>query len=35
MDEYKYRGVELTPRIFTELLILHFDGKQFKREKAH
>lgn len=34
MDEYKYRGLELTPNIFAELLVLHFDGKQFKRAAA-
>ena len=34
MDEYKYKGLELTPNVFTELLILYFDGKQFKRNNA-
>ena len=34
MSEYKYAGVELTPNIFAELLILLFDGKQFKRTTA-
>ena len=34
MDDYKYSGVELTPNIFAELMILHFDGKQFKRTTA-
>ena len=34
MNEYKYAGVELTPNIFAELLILLFDGKQFKRTTA-
>lgn len=34
MDEYKYAGVELTPNVFAELLILLFDGKQFKRTTA-
>ena len=34
MNEYKYVGVELTPNIFAELLISHFDGKQFKRSVA-
>ena len=34
MSEYKYAGVELTPNIFSELLILLFDGKQFKRTTA-
>lgn len=34
MDDYKYAGVELMPSIFAELLILLFDGKQFKRSTA-
>ena len=34
MNQYKYAGVELTPNIFMELLILLFDGKQFKRTTA-
>ena len=34
MNEYKYAGVELTPNIFAELLILLYDGKQFKRTTA-
>ncbi len=32
MEEYKYTGVELTPTIFCELMILLFDGKQFQRQ---
>ena len=34
MDKYKYEGVELTPKIFSELLISLFDGKQFSRTTA-
>jgi hypothetical protein len=34
VDDYKYAGVELMPSIFAELLILLFDGKQFKRTTA-
>lgn len=34
MSEYKYAGIELTPNVFAELLILLFDGKQFKRTTA-
>lgn len=34
MGEYKYSGLELTPNIFAELLVLYFDGKQFKRTTA-
>ena len=34
MEDYKYMGVELTPSVFAELLVLQFDGKQFKRETA-
>ena len=34
LSEYKYAGIELTPNIFAELLILLFDGKQFKRTTA-
>ena len=34
MNEYKYAGIELTPNVFAELLILLFDGKQFKRATA-
>ncbi|MGN0988232.1 MAG: GIY-YIG nuclease family protein [Otoolea sp.] len=33
-SEYNYAGVELTPNLFAELLILLFDGKQFKRTTA-
>ena len=32
--EYKYKGVELTPSVFAELLIQKFDGKQFDRQTA-
>lgn len=32
--EYKYKGIELTPAIFQELLIKLFDGKQFSRQDA-
>lgn len=32
--EYKYRGLELTPAIFADLLIQFFDGKQFNRKDA-
>ena len=32
--DYKYRGLELTPSIFSELLIQFFDGKQFSRQEA-
>ena len=32
--EYKYKGIELTPAIFQELLIQLFDGKQFSRQNA-
>ena len=31
---YKFIGLELTPEIFKELLILLFDGKQFSRRAA-
>ena len=31
---YKYYGLELTPTIFSELLIQMFDGKQFSRQDA-
>ncbi len=31
---YKYNGIELTPAIFSELLIQIFDGKQFSRQDA-
>lgn len=31
---YKYKGIELTPAIFCELLIRLFDGKQFSRQDA-
>lgn len=31
---YKYKGIELTPAIFSELLIQLFDGTQFSRQDA-
>lgn len=31
---YKYAGVDLTPAVFTDLLIELFDGKQFERQDA-
>lgn len=34
MESYKYFGVELTPNIFAELLVLLFEGKQFDRVTA-
>lgn len=34
MNEYKYFALELTPAIFADLMIEHFDGKQFSRENA-
>ncbi len=34
MEEYRYSGIELTPSVFTELLVELFDGKQFKRQDA-
>lgn len=34
MDKYKYIGLELTPNIFSELLVILFDGKQFDRKTA-
>lgn len=34
MENYKYIGLELTPNVFAELLVLLFDGKQFKRATA-
>lgn len=30
--EYKYKGVELTPMVFADLMILLFDGKLFSRQ---
>ena len=33
-EEYKYKGVELTPNVFSDLLITLFDGKQFDRRTA-
>lgn len=33
-NDYKYKGVNLTPKIFAELLIKFFDGKQFDRSTA-
>ena len=32
--DYKYIGLELTPAIFSDLLIQLFDGKQFNRQDA-
>ena len=32
--DYKYKGLELTPAIFMDLLIQFFDGKQFSRQDA-
>lgn len=32
--EYKYRGIELTPIVFAELMVLLFDGKLFSRQDA-
>ncbi len=32
--DYRFIGLELTPAIFEELLILFFDGKQFSRQDA-
>lgn len=34
MEEYKYFGVDLVPKIFEFLLIELFDGTQFERTKA-
>jgi hypothetical protein len=34
MSTYKYFGIELTPNVFSDLLILLFDGKQFDRNSA-
>lgn len=34
MEEYMYKGVELIPSVFKELMILLFDGKQFQRSTA-
>lgn len=33
-NDYKYKGVELTPSVFAELLIKFYDGKQFDRQTA-
>ncbi len=33
-NDYKYKGVELTPSIFAELLIKFYDGTQFDRQTA-
>ena len=30
----KYKGLELTPNAFAELIITLFDGKQFSRQDA-
>lgn len=32
--DYKYKGIELTPTVFIELLIQFYDGKQFSRQEA-
>ena len=32
--DYKYEGLELTPAIFSDLLIQLLDGKQFSRKDA-
>ena len=32
MTEYKYKNVNMKPSIFEELLIEHYDGKQFERD---
>lgn len=32
--DYKYKGVELTPMVFADLMILLFDGKLFSRQDA-
>ncbi len=34
MSEMKYTGLKLTPRLFEEILIELFDGKQFERSDA-
>lgn len=34
VQEYKYTGIELTPQIFSELMVLLLDGKQFDRHTA-
>ena len=31
---YKYKGVELTPMVFADILITLFDGKIFRRDEA-
>lgn len=33
-EEYKYKGLELTPSVFADLLIQFFDGTQFDRRTA-
>jgi len=33
-EEYTYKGLELTPNVFVDLLIRFFDGKQFDRQTA-
>jgi hypothetical protein len=33
-NDYKYKGAELTPSIFAELLIKFYDGTQFDRQTA-
>lgn len=32
--EYKYKGLELMPKEFSELMVQFFDGKQFSRQDA-
>lgn len=34
MEEYRYKGIELSPNIFSNLLVRFFDGKQFNRRTA-
>lgn len=34
MDDYEFKGVKLTPKVFEKLLIQLFDGKQFERKDA-
>lgn len=34
MDEYRYKGIELSPNVFSALLVSFFDGKQFNRQTA-
>lgn len=34
MEEYKYNGIELTPQVFSELMVALLDGKQFERSTA-